>query len=307
MCRRGAAHGLALPRPDLFWALRGGKGGFGVVTGATVALLDLPAIYGGGEYYRTEEIAALLSAYQRFAGPAVPDELTTSLAILRLPDLPALPPPLRGQTVAHLRIAYAGAGERAATEAERLLAPLRAAVGAPVFGGVGDLPYAQIGTIHNDPTEPSSFASGGTLLDRLDADTVGAILSVAGSDITTPVAAVEVRHLGGALARPVPPRDAVSGRGAAFGVWVASGPAPDPAALSAAEGAVRGVLDALAPWSTGGVQINFCGSVNTAEEAARAWPADIADELAAIRFRHDPGHLFPYVPGSVRPGGRPVT
>ena len=95
--------------PDLFWALRGGKGGFGVVTGATIALLDLPAVYGGGEYHRAEEIPALLSAFQGFAGSAVPDELTTSLAILRMPDLPALPAPLRGQTVAHLRIAYAGA------------------------------------------------------------------------------------------------------------------------------------------------------------------------------------------------------
>ena len=170
----------------------------------------------------------------------------------------------------------------------------------PISGGVGELPYAQIGTIHNDPTAAASVATAGTLLDRLDPDTVAAILGVAGPDVATPLTMVEVRHFGGALARPVSPADAVSGRGAAFGVWV-SAALPDPAARPAAEDAVRGVVDALAPWSTGGVQINFCGSVNTAEEAARAWPADIADRLAAVRLRYDPDHLFPYVPGSVRP------
>ena len=101
---------------DLFWALRGGKGGFGVVTAATVELLELPAIYGGGEYHRAPDIPALWRAYQRFVAGGVPESLTTSLAILRLPDIPVLPAPLRGQTVAHLRVGYVGDLETAEGE-----------------------------------------------------------------------------------------------------------------------------------------------------------------------------------------------
>ena len=293
--------------PELFWALRGGKGGFGVVLSVTVELLELPSIYGGGEYYPAAEIPALLRAFQVMVSSVVPDELSTSVAILRLPDIPQLPPPLRGQTVAHLRVGYVGdPADRAgwAAAAERLLQPLRAAVGAPLLGAIGELPYADIGSIHNDPTVPSAHATAGILLSALDQHTIEAILDVAGPGVQAPLAIVEIRHLGGAFAAAAGPRDAVSGREAGFGVWVSGTPmAPDvdPAALSATAAAVRGVLDVVRPWSTGAVQINFCGSVNTAEEAAGAWPAGITDRLAGIRRRYDPDALFPYVPGSVRP------
>jgi len=75
----------------------------------------------------------------------------------------------------------------------------------------------------------------------------------------------------------------------------------DPDVLSRTAAAVRGVLDAVAPWATGAVQINFCGSVNTAPEAAAAWSPEIAAQLAAIRRRYDPAGVFPFVPGSARP------
>jgi len=287
--------------PDLFWALRGGKGGFGVVIAATVNLLELRSIYGGGEYYAAAEIPALLRAYQQLVSSTVPESLTTSLAILRLPDLPVLPPPLRGQTVAQLRVGYVGSGDGAAAEVELLLAPVRAAVAKPLLGAVGELPYADIGTIHNDPTRPSAHATAGMLLRDFESATAEALLAVAGPAVSAPLAIVEVRHFGGAIARAASPADAVSGRDAGFGVWVSGAPLPadfDEKTMAATATAVRGVLDAIAPWSTGAVQINFCGSENTAEEAAHAWPADVAARLADIRRRYDPDGLFPFVPGS---------
>ena len=234
----------------------------------------------------------------------MPEALTTSLAILRLPDLPTLPPPLRGQTVAHLRVAYVGGGDGAAAEAERLLAPLRAAVGAPMFGGLGVLPYADIGTIHNDPTMPSAHSTAGMLLHGFTPETADALLAVAGPGASTILAAVELRHLGGAVARVGSPPDAVSGRDAPFALWLSSPPFPapaDPASLAAGSAAARAVLAAVAPWSAGRVQINFCGLANTAAEAAAAWSPQVSAQLAAIRRRYDPHGVFDYVPGAARP------
>jgi hypothetical protein len=306
VCADGELRTVSAERdPDLFWALRGGKGGFGVVTSVTVDLLDLASLYGGGEFYPAGDIATLFRAYQRFVNSAVPPALSTSLAILRLPELPDLPPPLRGQIVAHLRIAYVGgdnADDRAAS-AEELLAPLRAAVGKPLLGGLGELPYADIGTIHNDPTTPSAQPTGGILLERFEPETVDAILAVGGPDVDTPVVAIEVRHLGGALTG-APPRDAVSGREASACLWVVGAPLPpdfEAAQLSAADAGVRAVIDAVGPWSTGGAQINFCGSANTAGEAARAWPTEVADRLADVRRYYDASTIFPFTPGSRTP------
>ena len=94
----------------------------------------------------------------------------------------------------------------------------------------------------------------------------------------------------------------MSGRDAPLAMWVSSPPLPAPvdgAALAAGAAAVRAVLDAVAPWSLGRTQINFCGSANTLAEAAAAWPPEIAERLAGIRRRYDPDGLFAYVPGAV--------
>jgi hypothetical protein len=194
-------------------------------------------------------------------------------------------------------VAYVGPGEAA----EALLGPLRAATGAPLLGALGELSYDRIGTIHNDPTMPSAHATAGILLHRLDRETVDAILTAAGPEVATPLAIVELRHLGGATQVPPAGGDAVSGRQAAFGMWLSGAPLPappDPATLAGTAEAVRSVLTAVSPWSTGAVQINFCGSANTADEAARAWAPEVAQRLEAVRRHYDPERRFCYRPGA---------
>lgn len=261
--------GSTTNEPDLFWALRGGKGGFGVVTAMTVGLLRTPTLYGGGEYYPGTDAPALLRAWRDLVTTDLPETISTSLAIARVPDLPQVPAPIRGRTVVNLRVAYVGSAD----DAERLLAPLRAVVGRPLLGGCRDLPYAELGTIHNDPTAPGTSIAGGILLDTFDPDTVATILDLAGPDVTTSVSSVEIRHLGGALARPADPLDAVSGRNARVGLWVLGilPPGADADTTAQTHDHIRHILDAVAPWSTSAVQINFCGAVNTAAEAAGAW------------------------------------
>ncbi|WP_062443249.1 FAD-binding oxidoreductase [Herbidospora daliensis] len=257
--------------PDLFWALRGGKSGFGVVTSLTVDLFPLATVWGGGLYFAAADAPAVLRAYQRWA-PGLPETLTTSLAFLRLPPLPQLPPPLRGQFVAHLRVA-------SATPQEALLAPMLG-VAEPVLGGVGELPYTQLDRVHDDPADPMPAVERSTLLRALTPEAVETLLTVAGPSVELPIPVVEIRHLGGALAREPKEPNAVGGREAAFNVLAIGLPGSDPGA----------VVRALAPWSTGGSLINMHGSDLTT--ADRAWPEATRRRLAEIRNRVDPGNLF---------------
>ena len=243
--------------PDLFWALRGGKGGLGVVTAVTIGLLPLAEVYGGGLYFGAADVPAVLAAYAEWS-PALPESTTASIALLRLPQADALPDAIRGRTVAHVRVASIDAP----AEAERHLAAIRA-VAPPVLDTIGRLPYGRIGTIHGDPVTPMPVANGSATLATLDAGTVAALLAAAGPGTDAPLASVEIRTLGGAAARPAPVPNAVGGRSAAHDLNVYA--APDPA-LSDAErlAAVRSVLGRLAPWRAPVELINFVGRANDA-------------------------------------------
>ena len=279
---------------DLFWALRGGKTNPGVVVlSAVIDLLPITEIYGGGLYYAAHDISEVLQAYQQFIGDAeLAESLTSSAAILRIPELPDLPPAISGRTVAHLRIGYVGS----APEAEQLLAPLRQAA-TPVLDTTGVLSYTDIGRIHNDPATLSAHVGGGLLLREFTHETVDALLRAAGPEVNSPLSIVEIRHLGGALSRPVGIPDAVGGRHTAFGVWVSSrrlAPPESSRGLTSERAvvAVRAVLDELQPWATGGTQPNFTGSANTASEIAAGWPVLVRERLRQISRRHDPDARF---------------
>ncbi len=115
--------------------------------------------------------------------------------------------------------------------------------------------------------------------------------------MNTPLSIVEIRHLGGALSRPVDVPDAVGGRHAAFGAWVSSrrlAPPDSSRGLTSdrAVAAVRSVLDEIQPWATGGTQPNFTGSANTDSEIVAGWPVLVRERLRQINQRHDPKDRF---------------
>jgi hypothetical protein len=276
-------------QPGLFGALLGGRIDLGVVTGVDLALVPQEPLQAGGLYFAAADIPAVVEGYCAWLQGGVPDDLTTSLAVLRLPDLPALPPVLAGRTVAHLRVATTGrlAG------GEPLPAGLRG-LARPVLGAIGPMPWARIGEIHGDPVTPRVHVGGGLLLQEVTADTARALLDVAGPEVRTPLSLVEVRQFGGALTRPAPDRpDCVPGRDAAGGLWVSSQPFPlDPSGPGSprdmASSAVRGVLDALSPWSRPAAAVNFSGSANTAREVLDGWTPAVRAHLAAFSADHRP-------------------
>ena len=123
-------HVDAESEPDLFWALRGGKGNFGVVTALEFDLFPVSRLYGGGIYFPGERTADVLRAWTAWH-PSTPETMVTSIAVMRMPAMPEVPEPLRGKFLVSVRIAYNGT----TADGERMIAPLRAV--APAVSGHG--------------------------------------------------------------------------------------------------------------------------------------------------------------------------
>jgi FAD binding domain len=273
--------------PDLYWALRGGKGGLGIVTSMDVELVELSTLYGGSLFFAAEHIAAVLRTWVDWT-KTVPEAATSSVAIMRLPPLEFIPEPLRGRTVLSLRYAYVGAD----ADGERLFQPMRD-VAPALMDGVGPLPAAQIGLIHNDPTEPGPVFERGRMLNEIDGDFVTTLLDAVGPDQEVPVMIVEVRHIGGATHRDVPEGSAVGGRCADYGIMLLG--APDPSLFDhVLPHVTHGILTSLAPWASAENNINYIGGAEGSGEYEVCWPPATLARLAEVRATHDPNGLFPF-------------
>lgn len=266
---------------DLFWAILGGRDGFGIVTAIEFELFDLPTVYGGGIFFAGSATRDVLHAWREWA-PTLPEEAGTSVAVLRLPPDPDLPAPLQGQLAVHVR--YTHTGDPAAAAA--LLAPMRSA-GPILLENVDILPTAALDAVHMDPAGPMPSVERGVLLGEFPAAAVEALLEVAGPQVPSPPAIVEVRLLGGRLRRPQRVPNAVAGRHGAYSViaiGVPAGPLADQVGPR-----LQAVVDALAPWRCGAL-LNFCGL--RAADRAGLWGPDERLRLETIRRRHDPAGVL---------------
>ncbi|AKU14696.1 FAD-binding oxidoreductase [Luteipulveratus mongoliensis] len=270
--------------PELFWALRGGKGNFGVVTAMEFGLVPVATLYGGTIFFDGAHADEVLHAYRAWT-ETVPDQMTSSIALLRLPPMPDVPPPLQGRLTVAVRIAYVGTP----ADGEHLVAPLRA-VANSLIDTVDEIAYADIATVHMDPTQPMPAFERTTALGVLDADAVDAILDLAGPDSDCSLVMVEIRHLGGALARQPRHPNAVGNRDAAFTCFAVTMGGPEQAVRI--EAALDEVVQALEPWSTGGRLVNFVGAHAPVEDYAAAWDGPTYERLRLVKTMHDPNNVF---------------
>ena len=260
---------------DLFWALRGGGGSFGVVTAMEFRLYRHEAVCAGMFLWPYDRHADVLRAWRDFTRTA-PDEITTSCRIMHLPPLPELPPFLSGRSIVVVDGAFIGTPEQAAVA----LAPLRAL--APELDTWEEASAAALSRIHMDPEEPVPYLSENALTDDLDDAALAAF--AAAIPPGSPLLAAEIRHLGGALGR------ASAGAGAAgtlrgeyllFCVGLLM--APDAAGpVGAARAAFKA---ALAPFENGTGYLNF---VEYSTDPARLFSAESYARLRAGRAAVDP-------------------
>jgi hypothetical protein len=271
--------------PDLFWGVRGGKGNFGIITAMEIGLVPVSRLYGGGLFFPGERAAEVLPAWREWS-LTVPENMSTSLAFLRLPPLPEIPEPLRQGLVMHVRIAFTGS----AADGEQLVAPLRG-LGPRVLDTVAEMPYAAVPSIHMDPPEPIPNYTGCGLFDRLSDEALDELVAVAGPDSTCQVLLVEVRRFGGAAGRPPAVPNAVGNREAAFSLFVAA--ALPPGIEAAMKDSCDTVVSALAPELNGKTMLNLLTDHDgTVEQVATAFEPATYARLAALKKTYDPANLF---------------
>ncbi|TQS40369.1 FAD-binding oxidoreductase [Cryptosporangium phraense] len=266
--------------PELFFGLRGGKSNFGLVTAIEFDLFPVTSFYGGAIYFDGKDAARLFHAYRRWT-TTVPDAMSSSVALIRMP--PAAPPPLRNKLVAALRICYLGS-EKAG---KSLVEPLRAAA-TPLIDGVKTQPFEAFPSIHADPVDPVAAYERTGLLRELTADAVDTLIALTGPAAPVPISLVEVRHLGGALGRAPEQPDAVSNRDAAYTLFMAGFGEADATRSAEAE-----VIRRMAPWSTGGMYLNFMAEDDASPDAVRhAYRPDVYQRLRRLKRRVDPTNTF---------------
>lgn len=274
-----------VPGDELFGAVLGSGGNFGVVTAVELELLPVTEVYGGQLMFDTALVPHALEVWRQWTATA-PEEVTSSVAMLEFPDIPPVPAPLRGRYVASFRIAYQGSAE----EGERLVAPLRA-IGPRLTDNLRPMPYAESHTIHSDPDQPHAYAATNALLGELTEEALAALLATVGPG--APVhAVVDIRQLGGALSRPGSGDIAVDHRDANYAVRVITMPNPENG--SAAPEDLATVRNALAPWTIGH-SLNFLYGAGAAADEAQTragYSPTTYAHLAALKAKYDPHNTF---------------
>ncbi|OXM57487.1 FAD-binding oxidoreductase [Amycolatopsis thailandensis] len=268
---------------DLFWALRGGRDNFGIVTALEFRLVPVTRLYGGSLQFGTGSLATVLRAWRDWAAE-MPRGMTSSLGMVPMPDLPMVPEPLRGQHVAQIRIAYLGD----AAEGERLVAPLRAAA-EPLGDTLAEIPFTESGKIANEPPFPHGYRADNVTVSELNDTMLDAILEHAGPGAPVPTV-VLLDLLGGALSDQPEHPGVDWDREAAFTVRALSVvDDASPAEIKAAHGKL---FDVLKPWSTGKLLTFVYGESDAAEEASKVYSAADLRRLAQVKAAVDPANRF---------------
>ncbi|MDT7547122.1 MAG: hypothetical protein QOE99_3232 [Actinomycetota bacterium] len=270
--------------PELFWGVRGAKASFGIVTEIEIELFPVSTLYAGSIAFDGSHTAAVLHAWRDMAA-SLPEETSTSFALLRLPDAPHIPPPLRGRLTTHIRFSHLGTD----LEAELLLQPVRDAAPA-IADDVQRRPYSEADVIHKDPVDPTPFFESGGLLGDLSAEALDGLIAAAGPGADPGVFLVEVRLLGGQLDRQPEPPNAVPGRGAAYNLLMVGLGTPD--VIDATRAGANRVLAALAPELTGQHLANFIGSTTDPADVLRAYSFGTVARLRALKRTWDPENVF---------------
>ena len=270
--------------PDLFWAIRGGGGNFGVVTSFLFRLHDVGRVVGGPTFWPAELGAEVLSVYREFL-PAAPRDLNGFFAFHTVPPAPPFPEEIHLRKVCGVVWCYTGNEE----DAPKTMAPLLESLPEPLLHGVGPMPYPMLQGLFDELYPP-----GDQWYWR--ADFVSEIPDEAlelharfGADMPTLKSTMHMYPVDGAAQDVGPSDTAWSYRDAVWGS-VFAGVDPDPANVAAIRRWSIDYFDALHPYSAGGAYVNMM--MEEGQERVRASYRDNYDRLARVKATYDPDNVF---------------
>jgi FAD/FMN-containing dehydrogenase len=267
--------------PELFWALRGGGGSFGIVTALEFALYPVRELYAGAMYWPQERAAEILQAWKAWTA-GVPDSVTSVGRLLNLPPSPEIPEGLRGRSFVLVEAACL------ATEGEgfELMRPLRERK--PEIDTFAMLPPTELGTLHMDPVDPTPVFIDGWLLADLPSAAIDALVAAAGPGSGSSLLSVELRHLGGALADNAPEHGALASLDAGFATATIN-LVPDANMAAAVEGHAAIVRAALAPWEA---EQNYPNFAERSFDLADLFSPATRERLVRVKAHYDPRDLI---------------
>jgi hypothetical protein len=263
---------------DLFWALRGGGGSFAVVTAVELRLFPVADVCAGLLWWPIAAAAEVLHAWRDLTVSGLPDEFTTIVRLIRVPDDPQVPEPMRGGSFAVVDALHLGSK----AEADEILAPLRAL--RPVTDTVHVMPVRQIAQLHMDPEQPVPGVGDALLLDTLPAAAVDELIGLAGPGADNPPNVVEMRSIGGELRRARPGSGALAALDADY-VMLCGSAAPTPELAAEVTRSVHDVLTPMSAWAASQVYLNFS---ETRRDPASFWDPQAYARLRRIKAAVDP-------------------
>ena len=270
----------ATSHPDLFWAIRGGGGNFGVATRFQYRLVDLPSFVGGMLVLpaTAETVAGFIAAAE-----AAPEELTTIANVMNAPPMPFLPEEVHGQVVILGMLAYAGDADAG----ERAIAPFRA-LATPLADMVKPSPYQDMYPPEGEEEYHPTAEALTMFIDRVDRDVAQTIVEYLDKSDAS-LRAAQLRVLGGAMARVPADATAFAHRASRIMVNVAAFYEGEDDRRERAAW-VADFVDALRQGDDG-AYVNFL--VDEGEERIRAaYPGSTWDRLASVKARYDPTNVF---------------
>jgi FAD binding domain len=263
---------------DLFWALRGGGGGYAIVTALHVDLVPVTEAYAGALIFPAEVGAGGFRTYRDWT-ETVPDEVGSSARFLRPPPLPDVPEPLRDRALITVTASYIGSQE----EGEKLIAPLRE-IGEPIMDTFGQIPSPGLSRINMDPEPPVPGLGHHGLISELSDEAIDAFVGAAGPEAGSSLLLAQLQHLGGALGRAPENAGALEKLDAAF-VMFGLGMVMGPEMGEQVDRDLDRLLQAMEPWASEGGYYNYSERHCDVDEIL---PADTCRRLADVKRKWDP-------------------
>ena len=267
--------------PDLFWALRGGGGSFGVVTACEFDLLPMREIFAGALLFPAEQASEVLQGWREWTAGA-PEEMTSVGRLMNFPPLPEVPEPVRGKSFAILEVIYCGDP----ADGEELVAPLRE-LGSANMDTVQKQAPAGIEDLHMDPPAPLPYTSEALLTQELPAEAIDSLVEAVGPGSGSQLASVELRHGGGALSRAPHDAGALAALPGSF-IAFAVGFVPVPEAMAPNRAWLGAFKASLEPYDAG----RYFNFVEETFDITKIFPPEVLARLREIKQRYDPENVF---------------